>query len=377
MRRATLALIVAVIALCSSGCSADVQADGVFWFGKHVQPSERAAVKAGVKAMQDWAYANGQVRLKRFTVRVDDNLDSLVSDYEAETADPNPLATAQWLVSGGALTHGRTIYIYVGPHWTAADEATKSFIAAHETFHVIQYGYSYDDWRLNMESSDLPPPWYMEGGADYAAARALDAAGIEPYQTSHDDSLEQSASYSRSLASITRGPADHSSGDAAAYAVGFLAVERLAQQNGETAMFDLWDSLAEEGDWAAAFALTYHGAVSEFVATFDGERSSSTSFVTGGVSGAVSRESGDAIPGASIVACEFAERERRCRITWTAEDGTFDLALPAGQWRVGYEVATRTGTEQGLFRLPGTSAEVIQVGGGHISGLNATVHKPF
>jgi hypothetical protein len=377
VKRVIFALVILAATMAAGGCSAGVQADGVFLFGKNVQPDERSAVKAGVKAMQDWAYINGQIRLRRFTVLVDDNLNTLVSEYERETRDPDPLSAAQWFVSGGAITSGRTIYIYVGPEWKGASDAAKSFVAAHETFHVIQFGFGYDDWRTGLQSEDLPPPWYLEGGADYAAARALDAAGIEAFDDYQSDARDQSLSYARPLASITRGPADRAAGDAAAYAVGFLAVTELAASHGETAMFDLWDHLAEEGSWRASFASTYGSSPDEFVAGFDSRRSSTAGFVTGGVSGTLKRDSGEPIPGAGIVACSLEGAAGKCRVTWTGEDGAFDLALPSGEWRVAYQVATRTGTERGVLVVPGSSDETVSVANDHIGGLDATIHKPF
>lgn len=377
MKRGALALLLILAALAAGGCSAGIQADGVFRFGKNVQPDERSAVKAGIKAMQDWAEANGQIRLQRFSVLVDDNLNTLVSEYERETRDPDPLSTAQWFVSGGAITSALTIYIYVGPEWKRASDASKSFVAAHEAFHVIQYGYGYDDWRIGLESDDLPPPWYFEGGADYAAARALDAAGIQSFDDYMARELEQSRSYSRPLASITRGPADRAAGDAAAYAVGLLAVAELASEHGESAMFDLWDHLAEEGSWAASFASTYGSPLNEFVAGFDGRRSSNANFVTGGVSGTLKRDSGEPIPGAGIAACALDGAAGRCRVTWTGEDGAFDLSLPPGEWQVAYQVATRSGTERGVLLAPGSTGETVSIANDHIGGLDATIHKPF
>jgi hypothetical protein len=365
--------------LCSAGCSAGIQNDGVFRFGKNVPASERDPIKSGVKAMQDWIAANGNVHLKRFTVQVDDNINTLVSQYAAETRDSDPLITAQWLVSGGAITSGEHIYVYVGPEWRDYPDWVKSSIAAHETFHVAQFGYLYDDWFLaGLKPVARPPDWVIEGGADYAAARALDAAGIHGYSEVSLQTREQAQSYTRSLASISSAGTEHAAGGAAPYAVGFLAMEELAHGATEGAMFEFWDRLTEDGSWEAAFTTVYGEHPTDFVRTFDEARATDPATPAGGIAGHLVRESNEPVAGASIRACPLAPHSPTdCRGTWTAEDGTFELALPTGEWMVLYYVSNRKSVEQGSFERDGTSLPTVRVEDSLIDGLAATVTHPF
>jgi hypothetical protein len=380
MKRAAILILLLVIlaSAAASGCaSSPNQNDGVFEFGRHVSPEERTAIKAGVKAMQDWALEIGHIHLRRFKVHASDDINSLVSDYNYYHGGDDPLVTAQFLVSGGALSIGDEVYIYVGREWEAYPTTVKSSIAAHETFHVIQYGFKYDDHEHGgAKVSNYPPQWYVEGGADYAAARALDRAGIRPFSEVHGEQLHQSRSYARSLASVSSGNIDHAGG-AGAYSVGFLAVEQLAAAHGEAAMFDAWDRLDESPTWSDAFATVYGEPAADFIAAFDSQRASEDDIPRGGISGDLAREDGEPVFGATILACQEPRSPHTCRATWTANDGSFELSLEPGEWVVSYQVTTRKGTEIDDFQRNGDLVKPVSVSDGIVSGLHATVHAPF
>ncbi|MGE3075241.1 MAG: hypothetical protein AB7N24_15910 [Dehalococcoidia bacterium] len=379
MKRAVIVLAIVIGMTAFSGCSAELQNDGNFQFGKSVPMSEREPVKAGVKAMQDWIAQNGNVHLKRFTVHVDDNINTLVSQYAYVSGDTDPLVTAQWLVSGGAITLGDQVYIYVGPEWADYPDWVKSSIAAHETFHVAQFGFLWDDWAHGgVESPAHPPDWITEGGADYAAARALDASGIHPYEEALAETTEQATSYTNSLESISSPGADHASGGAAPYAVGFLAMENLALSSGEGAMFDFWDLLGQSRSWEEAFQGAYHRLPGDFVKEFDASRGQDANIPTGGIAGLLVRKNGQPVAGAAIGACPLSSQQRQdCRSTWTADDGSFELALPEGEWLIQYRVATRDSIDTGSFERGGTRSPSVTVGATLIQGLRATVSDPF
>lgn len=379
MRRAaailtTSALLLGVVLL--AGCAPEAEYDGDFRYGSGVPESEREPIEAGVAAMKEWLAAEGDVHLKRLRIEVEDDINTLVARFAYYNEVDDPLLVAQWLVSGGALASGNVIYIYAGPEWHDYTDWQKSLVAAHEVFHVAQYGFLFDDWFLNeQEAASFPPTWLIEGGADYAAARALDAAGIYAFEDSLAQATERSKSYPGSLSDISSPDGDLASGDAAPYAVGLLATAELAGRSGEAAMFDFWDALPEVPHWEAAFERAYGVTADAFVVDFDEAREGTQSLLTGGVAGRLAREDGSAVTGAYVTACSVTDFF--CRGTWTSDSGEFVLGLEPGEYDVRYRVATRDSVEQGFLEMDGVPAESLSVTEAIVDGLTATVRKPL
>jgi len=365
-----------LLAMVSVGCSAPVQYKGDFHFGKDVAESERAPIRDGVEAMKAWLVANGNVNLRELTIVVDSNINSLVSRYDYYNPDGDPIGTAQWLVSGGALAAGSTVYIYTGDEWEDYPAEVKAFVAAHEVFHVAQYGFIVDDYAFD-EPGDwtMPPDWLVEGAADFAAARALDDAGIASYSDYYDQTVVSAASYPGSLLEINAPVGDHASGQAAPYALGLIAGATLAHTHGNAALFEFFDLLAESNSWEDAFEATFAEEPASFAQRFDERRAIEMPPHTGGVSGRLVRENGEAVPGASVLACRV-DNPFHCESTWSGFDGQFTLGLEPGSYRVSFFVATREGSERGAFTL-GDSDEPVEVNGSIVAGLTATVTEPL
>ncbi len=365
----TLLALTISLALFLYGCGADPQ---IYRFGKEVPQEEREAVTSGVEAMRAWLLETAGVRLRRFSVYVDGDINTLIGRYTYYVDTEDPLAAAQWFMNGGAVASGSTIYIYAGSEWRSPVSREKAFVAAHETYHVAQYGYLYDDLILGgVDERAYPPAWLVEGSADYAAARALDAAGLYPYKEFRQRALTFATRQRASLADLTVGDV-HVAGEAEAYILGFLAVEALVARAGESAVSDFWDYLGEHSGWTEAFAAAFSVELDTFVSDFERLRQSEFPPLAGGLAGALMRPDGGPVPGAGISVCGDAGE---CRFTFTADDGTFRIALEPGVYRVFYRVATRGGVEQGEFAAP--RPDGFQVADVVISGVRATVRDDF
>ncbi len=369
MQTKTVLALTVSLALILSGCGAEPQ---VYSFGKEVPQEEREAVTSGVEAMRTWLAETAGVRLRRFSVYVDGDINTLIGRYAYYVDTEDPLAAAQWFMNGGAVASGSTIYIYAGSEWRSPASREKAFVAAHETYHVAQYGYLYDDLILGgIDEGAHPPTWLVEGSADYTAARALDAAGLYPYEEFRQRALSLATRQRTSLADLTIGHV-HVAGEAEAYILGFLAVDALAARAGESAVSDFWDYLGEHSGWTQAFAAAFSVELDTFVPEFERLRQAEFPPLAGGLAGSLTRPDGGPVPGAGISVCGDVGE---CGFTFTADDGTFRIALEPGVYRVFYRVATRAGVEQGEFAAP--RPDGFQVGGGLIGGLRATVREDF
>jgi hypothetical protein len=358
--------------MVGAACGLSPEPQDQYRFGHGVPEAEREPIRHGVEAMKAWLESEGNVHLQRMTVEVDTDLNSLVSQLAHYNQVEDPIAAAQWLVSGGALTTGSVVYIYVGPEWEGYAAWQKSLIAAHEVFHVAQYGFLWDDLAFTDRSApNQPPNWLTEGGADYAAARALERAGIYSYDDLRSEKVAQAAAYPASLASIGAPAGDIATGDAAPYAVGFLAMEQLASEHGEGAAFEFWDALGESVLWQRSFADAFGLDPDAFVAGFDGARAGASP--KGGVSGTLVRKNGAGVNGATIVVCPTDEGW--CRTTWTSDTGSFSLSLEPGTYEIQYRVANRSGVERGHFELDASTT--ISVSDAIVGGLHAIVREPL
>lgn len=371
--RSLAAAIIGTLALLGSACSSPTQNDGAFIFGREVPEEEREPIRQGVDAMLEWLAAAGNVRPRSYHIEVHDDIGLLISRYAFYNPDDEPISTAQWFVSGGALAIGQEVYIYTGDEWRDYAEWQKTWIAAHELFHVVQYRFLYEDYLLTDQLPlDYPPNWIVEGMADYATALALDAAGIRPFEEELAAVTSQSMAYRNSLASLSGITGTHSRGDAAPYAVGFLAVHELVSEHGEVSLIDFWDLFGEDISWEVTFEEVFGTTPAEFALAFDETREAALADVTGGIAGVVQRTNAAPVPGASVSACEV--QTLVCVGTFTDFNGAFELALEPGEYDVFFRVASREGVEIGAL---GPSGESVQVGSEVISGLVGTAEFDF
>src|SRR3990172_3906308 len=109
MPRKSLLAVSVSLTILLLGCGAESQ---VYRFGKDLPQEEREAVSSGVEAMRAWLAETAGVRLRRFSVYVDGDLNTLIGRYTYYVYTEDPLAIAQWFVNGGALAAGSSIYIY-------------------------------------------------------------------------------------------------------------------------------------------------------------------------------------------------------------------------------------------------------------------------
>lgn len=299
-KRAAGLLFLVGLALSASGCGAPSASDQIYHFDSHTTPADREDVRGGVEAMQTWLLATGDMHLHQIAVFADADLDNLMAEYEFNegiAANQDVIALAGWFASGGALARGRDIYIYLGPSWHTMPSADRKFLVAHEAFHVAQYGLVFD--QLGSSPGAPPPRWLVEGSADYAAARALDAAGIRGYADSRADAAEEARGHALAL-DVVALPSDVHTGDASPYAEGFLATELLASKSGDRTLIDFWQDIGTEDGWVPAFQQTFGEQVASFVGRFETYRTETAPPFPGGISGHVVDPRGAGVWGVSV-----------------------------------------------------------------------------
>ena len=205
------------------------------------------------------------------------------------------------------------------------------FVLAHEYAHVAQ---THSGGRLAY----LPhtPLWMLEGMAEQVESIYESQNGGRTYQALQSGNwwAARQARYRYALddPKLCGCPPHY-----AAYTMGFVAVERLAQLAGEQAIFDFWPNLrrAEQNGqgFAEAFSETFGVTLTAFYASFDaylnGERPTISVAPTGSLDGAA--------PG-RIVARRLADG--RTEFAWQVEDGErvlprsryFPTNAAAGRW---------------------------------------------
>ncbi len=110
----------------------------------------------------------------------------------------------------------------------------------------------------------------IEGGAEYEAFKAVDAAGAASYADARQRFLVQAWSISLPLVQLeTWGPARAAHVDGDLYGLSALAVEYLAGQAGAPSIQQYWSALATAPSWQAAFQSTFGMTVGDFYGRFE------------------------------------------------------------------------------------------------------------
>ena len=158
-----------------------------------------------------------------------------------------------------------TIHVWTGdPSWGDTPVDLRPLILLHEWYHVVQFSFL-DCSRGNdaCRPTGRPPPWLLEGSAQYEAERIGGAMGIGGgYAVRRATEIREATLVDRPLQRLGKiqGPE---------YALAFAAAEFLAARAGEDSLIRFWRSSAQTGAWRAAFLRAFGSSVARFEVAFE------------------------------------------------------------------------------------------------------------
>ena len=210
------------------------------------------------------------------------------------------------------------------------------------------------------------PVWLWRGVQEYAETAYRASADIEAYEDAHSRHISSASRAARSLGALeTQADAD-AAGSRTAYALGFLAAERLVALAGEPSLFDYYAALPDAADWREAFEAAFGIAPDAFYADFEAYRARvAPPFVLHGLRGVV-LDPGGAPLAAAWVGASRGEPSWEHTAT-TAADGSFALRVRDGRYGLTLDVRdTRCRLAEGhLIR----DAADTEVAGADVSGI--------
>ncbi len=224
---------------------------------------------------------------------------------------------------------------------------------AHEYVHLLQ---SHLVHGATQTIVPREPQWLLEGAAVYIAARYRDAAGHRRYEHSRARFLEDASADggSTGLTELETVEQWRSADPTTAYAISFLAAERLAALAGDDALFEFYRELRRyAGHRPRAFHAAFGMALAEFYAEFARETAATAAFEPPRqyrIRGALVDPSGAPVEGMRVYA--YPWRGGSGLFGLTDAEGAFEIAVPAGAWRLSVHSGSRC-TVFGEYRSDG------------------------
>ncbi len=166
--------------------------------------------------------------------------------------------------------------------WRDEPADVRRSVVLHEYYHTLQTHLArsleveYDeDYKPSDEDVDYEGPrWLVEGTAVYAAARAMDAAGLVPYAKERGLRLELAAETTTTLKALeTTAQTERSPDKDAHYTLGFFAAELLARSvPNDPYLRAYWTALGDGLPYDRAFRRAFGLTPDEFYAHFEAHR---------------------------------------------------------------------------------------------------------
>ncbi len=143
--------------------------------------------------------------------------------------------------------------------WKERSPAQRERVVAHELFHAAQNALAGAGWEI---ASDVP--WLTEGSAEYFSTAAMVDAGLMTF-ASHDAEV----AFTAVDAPLPAYQSWNAYSRPGLYAIGYLAVERLARQHGASSVIAFYRDLASGVvSWRDAFSMAFGETVEAFYAEF-------------------------------------------------------------------------------------------------------------
>lgn len=223
------------------------------------EPQIRYSVSAGVSA-DDEAIARSGIELgRRFVERAFGAglADDLVVNVRPTANPGNPSVLA--FASDGFLV------VFTGaPGWSTMSPALRLQVIVHEYVHVYQHA------MLGYDVGDFPF-WFIEGMAEYSSYDSIESLGLIDHRAvvdEHSRRYELAREYLAPLADLAEIDAFQRA-DGPVYSLGYLAVSRLAGDQGEAPLLHYLALIHDGTPWREAFATAFGEEIDDFYADFD------------------------------------------------------------------------------------------------------------
>jgi hypothetical protein len=172
-----------------------------------------------------------------------------------------------------------TLYTAV---WRDEPLDVRQTVVLHEYYHALQFHLAKsldveyeEDYEPSDEDVDYEGPrWLVEGTAVYAAARAMDAAGLFPYAKERESRMELAAETTTKLRDLETTAQTARAADVDAhYTLGYFAAELLARTTpNDPYLRTYWTALGEGLTYERAFRRTFGMTLEEFYTRFEAHR---------------------------------------------------------------------------------------------------------
>ncbi len=281
------------------------------------------------------------VVVPEFTLYMSPDRETAAARYTELTGREPPLFNEGW--EGGFVAEGREgredeLLAFVAGWWVRTGDVELREVLAHEYSHLVQFSI------LRVASvSRSSPGWLIEGTARYSE---------ELYSEHYADSETNKTQRLIPLrnAGAFRDIADNFG--IGWYGIAGLAIDWLVTNSGNpNASLEYWRLLADEPDWSKAFESAFSITPDDFFDAFE-EHRTVIAAAAPRIRGVVLDPDGNALDGVNIMASAFARNDGPNSTDITAEDGTFALVVPAGDYvvRLGRTGAGSPGTPaSGVF----------------------------
>jgi hypothetical protein len=248
-----------------------------YTFGPELSAAQQDLVRRGLDAGARCYRSTFGRELPPFAVGAYASLDAIVAAHAAATGTPVDQSRTLW--QGGQVGHATVRHVWLGPAWfagaTGGGVANALKIAAHESFHLLQYELV-GQAALSVSGLDEIPragPWWLaEGTAEYFAFLAIVQEGsftLPSAESRWKASTKATTATLQALATL-RGQREVPG----AYDIYALATQLLLRDRDPKLVFSYYEAIARGTGWADAFATTFGRSIDAFVAEFEAYRQS-------------------------------------------------------------------------------------------------------
>lgn len=274
-----LVILSATAAPAPARAPASVQPGQRFVFGSGVPEAEREWIVQAVERSQRYLREQTGIAPPDFTVFAYSDIPGVMNAYVnwLNIQGPTDYIRERWERGTVAETSFGAIFLYTGSRgWQSFAEWRKLQLIAHEYFHLAQSASMGKDlsYRVYKTPPDQPrasgPTWFVEGSADFVAARVVDASGLSSYAAIRSGIVERAKSSSTALNGLAINARFYS--EAAGYALGFLATELLVGETGIASLVQFWEAIGRGVAWQSAFQAAFGRSIDAFYAQFESFR---------------------------------------------------------------------------------------------------------
>jgi hypothetical protein len=231
-------------------------------FGPGVGDADRAAIEAGAQASARMLDSLGHA-LTKTPIYVESDARALATDHVALYGG-NVDQALTWIQTTSAYAGLHAVFLNVGhADWGRVPAGERPMTVAHELFHVMQN----ENFAapLGAAGGADGSKWLHEGAAEWWGAYTAGARGVDQRRDNYAHIVRQNPN-------LTLAAAESQSVGTEAYALGYIAVDRLVAQHGVQSLFEFWRLTGSGVAFRDAFAQAFGTSLDAFYADFENYR---------------------------------------------------------------------------------------------------------